>query len=70
MGARLSEGVLDGTVVTCPMHGSRFDLADGKVVEWAKLPPIVSKISKLIRKPRGLRTYAVRVENNRIFVEI
>ncbi|MDX9757846.1 MAG: nitrite reductase (NAD(P)H) small subunit [Bacteroidota bacterium] len=28
----LDEGELDGTVVTCPMHGWQFDLATGKHV--------------------------------------
>jgi nitrite reductase/ring-hydroxylating ferredoxin subunit len=31
-GARLSEGELSGTVVTCPRHGSRFDLTTGERV--------------------------------------
>ncbi|MBM3132144.1 MAG: Rieske (2Fe-2S) protein [Chloroflexi bacterium] len=70
MGARLSEGALAGTVVTCPRHGSRFALTDGKVIEWAKLPPIISKVSKMIRRPRGLLTFPVKVENGRISVEI
>lgn len=31
-GATLSEGELDATVVTCPRHGSRFDVTDGSRV--------------------------------------
>jgi 3-phenylpropionate/trans-cinnamate dioxygenase ferredoxin subunit len=34
MRAYLSRGKLNGTVVTCPLHGSRFDLKTGKVVRW------------------------------------
>lgn len=29
-GARLSEGALDGTVITCPMHGSQFNVCSGE----------------------------------------
>jgi len=29
MGGKLSQGKLEGTVVTCPLHGSQFDLRDG-----------------------------------------
>lgn len=29
-GATLSEGELDGTVLTCPRHGSQFDVCDGQ----------------------------------------
>jgi nitrite reductase/ring-hydroxylating ferredoxin subunit len=32
MGALLSEGDREGNVVTCPWHGSRFDLCSGKVL--------------------------------------
>ncbi|HST64403.1 MAG TPA: non-heme iron oxygenase ferredoxin subunit, partial [Mycobacteriales bacterium] len=31
-GALLSRGEVAGCVVTCPLHGSRFDLRDGHVV--------------------------------------
>jgi nitrite reductase/ring-hydroxylating ferredoxin subunit/uncharacterized membrane protein len=31
-GALLSRGQVDGCVVTCPLHGSRFDLRDGHIV--------------------------------------
>lgn len=29
MGGKLSHGQLNGTVVTCPLHGSQFDLQSG-----------------------------------------
>lgn len=31
-GGPLGEGELDGTVVTCPWHGSQFDVRSGAVV--------------------------------------
>jgi len=36
MGGKLSQGKLEGTVVTCPRHGSQFDLSDGRAVRWLK----------------------------------
>ena len=33
LGGPLSEGTLDGNVVQCPWHGSRFDVRDGSVVD-------------------------------------
>ena len=30
MGGHLDEGELTGTVVTCPLHHSQFNLADGR----------------------------------------
>ncbi|MDM7999643.1 MAG: Rieske 2Fe-2S domain-containing protein [Dehalococcoidia bacterium] len=70
MGASLASGRLEGTVVTCPRHGSQFDLADGRMVRWAQLPGVASAISKAIRKPRGLKTYPVKVEAGKVLVEI
>jgi nitrite reductase/ring-hydroxylating ferredoxin subunit len=31
-GGPLAEGQLDGTVVTCPLHGAEFDVTSGQVV--------------------------------------
>jgi nitrite reductase/ring-hydroxylating ferredoxin subunit len=32
-GCSLAQGELDGTTVTCPCHGSEFDVTTGEVVE-------------------------------------
>jgi nitrite reductase/ring-hydroxylating ferredoxin subunit len=32
LGGLLDNGKLDGNVVTCPLHGSRFDVTNGSVV--------------------------------------
>ncbi len=39
MGCSLSEGQLDGDVVTCPCHGSRFRVTDGQVVQGPATVP-------------------------------
>jgi nitrite reductase/ring-hydroxylating ferredoxin subunit len=52
MNAPLSVGALNGKVVTCPMHGARFDVTTGKkVAEPMALDP--SKFPKPI--PEGLQ---------------
>ena len=38
MGGDLSMGTLEGTVITCPRHGSQFDIKDGKVIRWTNWP--------------------------------
>ena len=70
MGAKLSLGKLEGTVVTCPRHGSQFDLSDGHVIRWTNLPGPVSAIARVIKKPQGLKTQQVKVEGDRIQVEV
>jgi 3-phenylpropionate/trans-cinnamate dioxygenase ferredoxin subunit len=68
MGGHLAEGVLEGTVVTCPRHHSQFDLTDGRVVRWTDWKGVVLTMGELLRHPRPLRTYAVKVEDRRIMV--
>jgi 3-phenylpropionate/trans-cinnamate dioxygenase ferredoxin subunit len=70
MGGKLSQGKLEGTVVTCPRHGSQFDLSDGRVVRWLKGSGLISKVSKALKSPRPLVTYNVKVEDDRIMIEI
>jgi 3-phenylpropionate/trans-cinnamate dioxygenase ferredoxin subunit len=63
-GGNLSRGTLEGTVVTCPLHGSQFDLTDGHVVRWLRSSGPPSKAGK------QLNTYKVKVESDKILVEI
>ena len=55
-GGPLSQGELDGTVVTCPLHGARFEVTTGEVVG----PPAA----------RGVGRYDVRVEGEDVKIEI
>ena len=70
MGGNLSKGKLEGTVVTCPRHGSQFDLSDGQVVRWLKSSGLIWKVGRLLKSPKPLATYNVRVEDNRILIEV
>jgi len=60
----------DGTVVTCPLHSSRFDLADGRVVRWLKGSGLLSTIGSKLKCPHSLNVYKVKVENGTLFVEL
>jgi 3-phenylpropionate/trans-cinnamate dioxygenase ferredoxin component len=66
--ANLTKGVLDGTVVTCPLHGSQFDLTDGRVVEWTRWSGAVKAVASAVRHPRPLRVYEVKVDAGRVLV--
>jgi nitrite reductase/ring-hydroxylating ferredoxin subunit len=40
MGGPLDKGKLEDNVVTCPLHGSKWDVKTGKLVQFARqLPP-------------------------------
>ncbi len=70
MVGKLSQGKLERTVVTCPRHGSQFDLSDGHVVRWLWGSGLASRIGKALKSPRPLTIYNVKVENGKILVEI
>ncbi len=64
----LSRGKLEGTVITCPLHGSQFDIGNGQVVRWLK-GGLMSKIGKTLRLSRNLTVYNVKVEDGKVLVE-
>ena len=63
LGGSLAKGVLEGSIVTCPRHGSRFDVKTGKNVRGAKIGFIKMNV-------RDEESYAVKVEGTDIMVGI
>ncbi|MDT8433158.1 MAG: Rieske 2Fe-2S domain-containing protein [Anaerosomatales bacterium] len=66
----LSKGTLEGTVVTCPLHHSQFDLRDGSVVRWTDLRGAALSIASAVRGPRTLRVYDAEVVDERVVVRL
>jgi 3-phenylpropionate/trans-cinnamate dioxygenase ferredoxin subunit len=64
----LPDGTLEGTVVTCPKHGSQFDLKDGHVVRWTEWSGIKQSLAKTFKSPRPINTYDVKVEGDKILI--
>jgi nitrite reductase/ring-hydroxylating ferredoxin subunit len=54
-GAPLAEGALKGEVLTCPWHGSRFNVTDGSVLGGPA------------KKPLG--TYKTVIQGDQLFIE-
>ena len=63
LGGSLSKGSLDGSVVTCPRHGARFDVKTGQAIANAKIGFIKMSVKDEER-------YTVKVEGTDIFVKI
>jgi len=64
----LVKGTLEGTVLTCPLHHSQFDLTDGHVVRWTDWTGAVLSVSEIVRHPRPLRVYECKVEGGSVWV--
>lgn len=56
-GASLSEGALNGCVVTCGWHAAQFDCKNGKLVKFPA-------------KIRDLTSYKVSIESDNVFIEV
>lgn len=86
MNAPLSMGTLNGKVVTCAMHGARFDVATGKMVgepmaaDPSKFPePIPESLQKMFARSSEIMskiktfnqpTFESKVEGNRVKVRM
>jgi nitrite reductase/ring-hydroxylating ferredoxin subunit len=54
LNAKLSEGTLNKTIVTCPRHLSTFDVTNGRVISGTR---------------SNLPTYVVKVDGNDLLIE-
>ncbi len=70
MGGDLSLGKLEGTVITCPRHHSQFDLTDGHIIHWTDFSGIKLSLGKIFKSPRPLKVYDVKIEGEKILVDI
>ncbi|MFA5308122.1 MAG: non-heme iron oxygenase ferredoxin subunit [Dehalococcoidales bacterium] len=70
MNGDLSKGTLEGTTVTCPLHGSQFDIRTGQNLRWLKGSGFAASIGKALKSPRGIAAYKVKVEGDAISVEV
>ena len=60
--ADLSQGSLEGNIVTCPKHKSKIDVTTGKVVSGPKMLFIHPKIS-------DVPSYETKVEGNALLLK-
>lgn len=63
LGGSLADGKLEGSIVTCPRHGSKFDVKTGESISGPK-------IAFLKLKVRDEKVYPVRAEGKDILVGI
>lgn len=54
--ASLSDGHVEGTIVTCPLHAAMFDLTSGEHLS----PPAT----------RGVNTYDVKIEGDDVLINV
>ncbi len=59
----LSEGTLEGSILTCPRHGSRFDVTTGKAISGPKI--------LFLRLGVGdVQSYEVKVKDDDVLIKM
>ena len=59
----LSKGSLDGNIVTCPVHGARFDVTTGKAIAGPK-------IAFFRAKTNDEPSYQVKIEGRDVMIDL
>ncbi len=71
----LASGKLEGNVIVCPWHGSRYDMCTGENLDWVRgvagltLPNWSRRILALGKQPQSIRAYQVVEEDGKLYVE-
>jgi len=74
LGMPMRKGSFDGRVITCPFHGSRFDIATGENLDWVsgvmgtKMPKWACKLIELGKQPAPLTTLGIEESDGAVYV--
>jgi nitrite reductase/ring-hydroxylating ferredoxin subunit len=72
----IGEVSLKGTTITCPHHGSEFDICTGQNLDWIRrrsgveLPRWIRRLMDRGQTPRPLTTVPVMVEDGLVYVNL
>jgi nitrite reductase/ring-hydroxylating ferredoxin subunit len=75
LGLPMAKGKFENGVVTCPFHGSKFEICTGKNVEWVDsvvgipLPGIAKKMMAMGKAPTDVASFAVTQEGGDLFID-
>lgn len=76
MGMSLAKGRIEGGIVTCPWHNSRFELCSGRNVDWVSalmgvpMPKWTHKAISMGKSPAPLKTLAAEESGGEVFVTL
>ena len=76
LGMPMRKGKVDGQVITCPFHGSRFDIASGENLDWVSgvmginAPKWACKLIAMGKQPAPLTTLHLEEKDGEIFVTL
>jgi nitrite reductase/ring-hydroxylating ferredoxin subunit len=74
-GLPMAKGKFENGVITCPFHGSKFEICTGKNVEWVDsfvglpLPNIAKKMIAMGKAPTDVASFTVTQEGSDLFID-
>jgi nitrite reductase/ring-hydroxylating ferredoxin subunit len=74
LGLKLTKGKITAGVITCPFHGSSFDLTTGAEEGWVtgvmgvKMPGVVCNVLAMGKAPHGLTKLPANEAGGKVFV--
>jgi len=75
LGLPLAKGKFENGVITCPFHGSKFEICTGKNVEWVDsvvgipLPDFAKKIVSMGKSSTDVASFTVTQEGEDLFID-
>ena len=76
MGLPMAKGNLEDGVLTCPYHGSKFEMCSGKNVEWVEtfvgipLPGFAQKLVSMGKTSTDVASFEVTEEDDVVYIDI
>lgn len=76
LGLPMAKGKFENGVITCPFHGSKFEICTGKNVEWVEsfvgipLPGAAKKMMAMGKSPTDVASFNVTQTGEDLFVEV
>jgi nitrite reductase/ring-hydroxylating ferredoxin subunit len=76
LGLPMAKGKYANGVVTCPFHGSKFEICTGKNVEWVDsfvgipLPGVAKKMMAMGKAPTDVASFSVMQEGEDLLIDV
>jgi nitrite reductase/ring-hydroxylating ferredoxin subunit len=76
LGLPLAKGKYANGVITCPFHGSKFEICTGKNVEWVEsfagipLPGMAKKMMAMGKAPSDVTSFAVSQTGEDLLIDL
>jgi nitrite reductase/ring-hydroxylating ferredoxin subunit len=76
LGLPLAKGKFENGVITCPFHGSTFEICTGKNIEWVDsvvgipLPSIAKKMMAMGKTSTDVASFSVTQEGEDLLVDV